>query len=246
MERHPRADLVAVTVCSAAAALTVWLVPDLTIVRIALALALVLVLPGYALTAAVFPSRSLGLTERLLLMVALSLIAAILGSLVLDGVGIALDARSWVTLLASVTIAAAVAAMFRAGGIEPRSRTISWIRPSMVQIAALTVAALVLVGAIALARTPLRAKHVAGYTAFWLVRSGGDLALGVRSGEQNAATYRVEVRFRDHGTKQWSFRLTPGTTWRLRLRPPGQGLVVANLYRGSSPLVYRRTVLHPA
>ena len=68
MERHPQADLVAVTVCAAAAALTVWLLPDLTIVRIALALALVLVLPGYALTAAVFPSRSLGLTERLLLM----------------------------------------------------------------------------------------------------------------------------------------------------------------------------------
>jgi uncharacterized membrane protein len=245
MAPHMRGDLAAATAAAAAAVVAVWSIPDhLVVLRAVLAVALVLVLPGYALTAALFPTRSLGLPERLLLAVALSVSIAIVGGLVLNGVAIRLHERSWVTLLASVTTAAALVATFRSRDAAPRSQPREWARPSAYQLAAFAVALLLLGGATALGRAPLRAKHVAGYTALWLVQSDGDLALGVRSGEQGATSYRVEMRVHDLVTRRWSFRLTPGKTWQLRVRRPGQGPVVASLYRGHGSQVYRRVELH--
>src|SRR5437899_947045 len=65
----------------------------------ALTLPLVLVLPGYALTSALFPRQVLGVPERVVFSLALSLVIVILGGLVLNFTAFGLHASSWSVLL---------------------------------------------------------------------------------------------------------------------------------------------------
>lgn len=84
-------------------------------VRVTAGLALVLVLPGYALTAALLPRRSLRRPELALCVLGLSLAAAALGGLLLNFAG-HLSRPAWDTLLTSVTLACCAAAGLRRGG----------------------------------------------------------------------------------------------------------------------------------
>jgi hypothetical protein len=72
-------------------------------VRVSAGLLLVLVLPGYALTAALLPRRSLGRPELALCVLGLSLAVAALGGLLLNFAG-HLSRPSWDSLLSVVTV----------------------------------------------------------------------------------------------------------------------------------------------
>ena len=78
-----------------------------------LALLFVLALPGYAITAAIFPWKILTGLERLLFTVGLSLTATILCGLVLNLTPWGLQTTSWTVLLSIVTLVASLAAMQR-------------------------------------------------------------------------------------------------------------------------------------
>src|SRR5690348_6500277 len=69
-----------------------------------LAWPLVLVLPGYMLTAALYHKRSLDASHRLLLTLGLSLAIDILSGLILNVLPAGLQATSWVTLLGLLTV----------------------------------------------------------------------------------------------------------------------------------------------
>ncbi len=79
-------------------------------------LPLLLVLPGYALTCAMFLPGEIGRDLRLVLSVAFSVGVAAVGGLVVQLV-IRLDRPVWVTLLALVTVVAALAALRRRDGM---------------------------------------------------------------------------------------------------------------------------------
>ena len=81
--------------------------------RVVGGLLLTLVLPGAALTRAMFPQRHLSGVERLVLALALSLATVALGGLGLYAAGIRLAQPSWVALTAGVTVLAAVVGQFR-------------------------------------------------------------------------------------------------------------------------------------
>jgi len=81
--------------------------------RIALAVALVLVLPGYAITMAVFAARPLDHATTILFSIGLSLTAAILGGLVLNWTPEGLQASSWTILLITMTLGAGAVALAR-------------------------------------------------------------------------------------------------------------------------------------
>src|SRR5438105_797407 len=85
----------------------IWaLLPSrIPIVGIVLALPLVFILPGYALTEVLFRKRSLGAPERLLFSIGLSLAIAILSGLILNLLPGGLQAISWALWLGLFTVA---------------------------------------------------------------------------------------------------------------------------------------------
>jgi Protein of unknown function (DUF1616) len=82
-------------------------------VNIVFGVLLALVLPGYALSAAVFRMRSVRTAERAALTLGISLSVAVLGGLVLDALPSGLETQTWLFLLGGVTVIASVVALWR-------------------------------------------------------------------------------------------------------------------------------------
>jgi uncharacterized membrane protein len=251
---HRNADLVATVVVATISALVVVLVPDVLPLRIVLALPLLLALPGYSLTAALFPDQGIDWPRRLLLSIALSLSLDVIIALVLNQMPFGLRSASWAAALLLVTWACsgiAVARRRREGTIAAVAR-VPRLRPR--DAALFLVAACVLGGAVAFARTPLSAKKVQGYTALWLLPgSRGETAtvrVGVTSGELHPMSYRLVVRVGSRAAYQQRLKLQPGGKWEtsVRIRPAAarRAPIEARLYRGDSPQsIYRVARLWP-
>src|SRR5690242_5859529 len=82
-------------------------------VNVVFGVLLALVLPGYALSAAVFRMRSVRAAERAALTLGISLSVAVLGGLVLDALPSGLETQTWLFLLGGVTVTASVIALWR-------------------------------------------------------------------------------------------------------------------------------------
>lgn len=246
-----------------AAALLAAEIASPTVVRVSSAILLLLVLPGLALTRVLFPERRLGAPETVLLSVALSIALAVVGALVLHATPFDLTRGSWAVLLAGVTVLAALVAQVRAQRdlrldtsfervtkrrdpipAAPRIR-----RQWLINGALLGLALGVGISAISLARTPLPAKGIEGYTALWLLP--GDTGrrtfeVGVQSSELETTRYRLVVRVAGTRVPPYRFELGTGGRWKARLRVERgfSGTVRALLYRASAPdKVYRRVRL---
>jgi len=99
-------------------------------VRVTAGLLLVLVLPGYALTAALLPRRSLGRPELALCALGLSLAVAALGGLLLNVAG-HLSRPAWDILLTAVTIACCAIAGRRRTGDDTSGQVPGAVRPAL-------------------------------------------------------------------------------------------------------------------
>lgn len=213
-----------------------------TAMRTILALPLVLFLPGFALTSAIFRRRAPALVERIALALGLSLATAALTSLLLYVASFGLTLRSWVAALAVVTAGATLAAAARpapestfppgAGLLGVRSR------PEALPILIGVAAAGLVAAAVVLARTPLSSPSAPGYTALWLTRDSGSRALivGVRSEEHRRTRYVLQLRLGGRITRR-QLTLTPGHTWQRRLPPSAKA--AAWLYRVGRHGIYR-------
>src|SRR5258706_7550272 len=96
---HRSMDLLAVVATTIVAAVLVLLVPpDVVLIRI-LTLPLVLLLPGYALVSALFPDHSLGVAERLVFSLGLSLADVIFGGASLNLTPVCFRASMWAATL---------------------------------------------------------------------------------------------------------------------------------------------------
>lgn len=182
----------AVVGATAAAATAVALIgPE--VVRVPFAVALLLVLPGYFATLALFPRGKLDSAWRVLLVLALSIAAAIICALVLH-LAAALYAATWAVVLVLVAAALAVVARYRSTSL-PRPPVLARRRLRRRDAVLIGLAIALLAVALGISRTPLRAEHVQGYTALWITRVGGGDAVRVslRSGELRALSYRIVV-----------------------------------------------------
>ena len=249
-------DLWAIVAVAGAGLALQWLavVPGL---RAAGGLALAVVCPGLALTAALFPGRLLAWPERVLFSLGLSLAAAILGAVLLNGTIWGLTTGVWAALFAGVTLAASLVAAWRRGAqpaqaeADPGARWpgpgLGW-RPALL----LGLAAILSVTALTLARTPPPAIDVLGYTLLWATPAGDASApginVGISSSELTTTHYRLTVTFDSRRFLDMpDITLDPGGKWeRLIAVPAGQpgGLAEAVLYRLDAPtVVYRRVTL---
>src|SRR5258708_6038085 len=117
-------DLI-VTVTIAATNVIWALLPNRTpVIGIILALPLVFVLPGYALTEALFHKRSLDASRRLLFSLGLSLEIAVVSGLILNLLPVGLQAVSWAALLGLLTVVfSLLAAYLRRGTLVNVTQT---------------------------------------------------------------------------------------------------------------------------
>jgi hypothetical protein len=215
---------------------------------------LMLFLPGYALRAALFPKRMLDSAEQLLISLASSVIVTILTGMTIYLIGWAMDASTWVTSLAVITLATCAVAFLRR-----RSPTEEAVAPSALRLkwgqAVLVLLAVVLaLGALDLASTPLNnPANIQGYTVLWVQpvvkNSPQYVHLGVISNQFTAADYRLQVMLNKKVVYVWpDIRLAPGQRWDAMYTVPasttGSSQVSAYLYKLDQPQsVYREVSL---
>jgi uncharacterized membrane protein len=206
-------------------------------------LPLVFVLPGYALSAALFPPGTIGRDLRLVLTVVLSLAAIALGGLLLHLVAV-IERGTFVGMLAAVTlVATAVALNGRQGTWSDRSPRPRWPHPpigvTLALAAAIGLAGVAIAIASAGAHRQIDEVH---FTSLWLVPQGGTrlppdeppVLVGIANQEGKAVEYRLAVRQEGTEIGTWRVRLGDGREWETtipveHLRPTGT--LVATLHR---------------
>jgi len=242
-------DLKWVCVAAVAAALVACLVPW-DVVRLLAALPLAVFLPGYAITVAAFGSKRLDPQRLAMLILLCGLSLLCLGGIVLNFLPGGLRTVTWALLLVLVVLAAARAAALRR--LKPPARPSGWTRPRLrgADIACVVLAAVLLVGTLVFAYTPLPAGKAVGYSALWMLPSkdAADPALevGVISAEHGRQHYRLEARIGENGKpKRYHLMLDPGEEQVIEVpldAPAGKkSHVVVSLYDSDRPhQLYRR------
>ncbi len=243
-------DLLLVSLIASLAALSAWLGLTWPPVQAVFGLCLVLFAPGYALTAAFFPPRTLGFAERLLFTVALSLISTMLGSLALYWLQVPLRPVTWALLLAAITYYGSLLAWLRRRFIQSAAPALNLSLP---QAGILGLAGLAVVAAVSLARVPSGTTGLEGYTVLWILPTNvvdpPGVRIGITSMEFTPARYRLLVTVDGRPMREWdAISLGPGEKWEavvpLSAQTAGPGKIEATLYRLDNPnVVYRQVSL---
>jgi Protein of unknown function (DUF1616) len=108
-----RSTLVAAITAAIAVTTTALVLLSVPVLSVVAGLALAFVLPGYALTLALFTGRQLARLERIVLTPALSLAVLVIGGLLLYVARIQLTMPAWALLAGGVTVAAAAVTYVR-------------------------------------------------------------------------------------------------------------------------------------
>lgn len=219
--------------------------------RAPLLLPLVLFLPGYAVAANLFAPKTIGLTERGVYAVALSIAITAVGGLVIQ-LALGLGREVWAIFLAGVTLYASLRILVD-GQVDPLSlpSSISWA--VLVAVLVFVLAGAIAAFAVITAGDGLRdAQAKIHFTDFWLLpdgRSGvetDNLLVGLRSHEGQTSRYTLELSRGTEVLSQQELQLRAGEKWEksFSVSPaPGGIPVVAVLDRDGAP--YRRLDLVP-
>lgn len=222
---------------------------EYTVLRTLFALPLVLVLPGYLCTAAAFPRGGLGVVERLLLSLGMSLVLAVLGGLLLHLTPWGLGVLNWVVYFVTVILLAGGVTWWRRRSMPAAVTARRFITISLRQGLLLCTLVLILASAVAVARIGAEEQRVAHFTQFWLLPGGQDevdqIHLGITNEELQPVRYRVEVSVTGIVVQEWSLiALDQGQRWQTTVTLPmprdDSESVTALLYRLDAPdVVYR-------
>lgn len=250
MFRRPN-DLIVVIVAAVLCAILTQVAAAVPLLRLLGALPLVLFLPGYAITIACFPTRSLGVPEQILLSLGISFSVAALSGLVLYWLHLGLWSGTWAIVLSLIVVCATAVAWKRRKRSHSATASLPKIHLNVSFRDSLLLGLAVLVTAVAvgLARMPTPPSGVSGYTLLWMIPAGdgntNDYRLGVNSLEFSATTYRLQVTVDGQTAYDWpDLRLAPGGSWETPIALPsdraGVVPVEAMLYRLDNPdVVYR-------
>jgi hypothetical protein len=217
-------------------------------------LPLVLILPGYALAAALLLPGTINRDYRVVLVVAFSVGASALGG-VLVQVVFRLDRPVWAALLFSITALASAVALIRRDGLPADHHLVSFRPP---RVGALSATAILAAAAIAGwgiaiatggAHRQLENSHL---SSLWVVPQQGGAAtsadapvsIGVSNQEGRDASYLLRVKKDGVTLRDWRIHLVPDQQWQAGLAAPtvsGQGPLLVELYRGGE--LYRHASL---
>ena len=218
---------------------------------------LVLVLPGWSLTEAIFARQVISRPERLLFTLMSNLGIVSMGTVLLNQLPWGLQTMLWLAVTVSVTLVSAVVALLlqltNVNASQPVAHPGRWGRMSFVQGAALSIALAVACYAVITARTPVSADGYVGYTMLWMVpRQTGEaqrIELGISSQEFDRTQYGLRLLIDEEVAQAWpAIELAPNERWAASLAVPATALngqiLKAELYRLDAPdLVYRNVAL---
>lgn len=237
-------------------ALGFWLMTSVAVVPIGLGLLVALLLPGYALTEALFSRQQLGWAERLLFVLSASVIVAVLGALFLDQLGWTLQRNRWLTLFLSVSGAGGVGAWLIRRPAPPTTWAPKGLGFTFKQLLLIGLAVVITGLAFSTARTVTPMQSFQGYTMLWLVPTAENngtqrLQLGVDSKELAPTQYKLQLKVNDQLAQEWpQLNLMSNQQWLASVEVPvastAQGTIEALLYRLDAPAtVYRHVLLRP-
>jgi hypothetical protein len=241
--------------------------------QLLLGLPLVLILPGYALTAALFPKRMPAWADCLVFTLGLSMGSTILSGFVLNWLpwGVRPDARA--VMLAFITLGGsmiafagryltALALPLHASATDsvaeeqdsapaalPHGAAIGQNLGSLLLFG---LALMIIVGAVVLARNEARQHPPADVIQLWMLPAEptepDSVRLGVNSFGAAAGTFRLQLQRDGYILREWvPLVITPGEQWAetvtLRGRQPGDGPIEARLYHQDEPRVVYRKVI---
>lgn len=220
----------------------------LTALSLLFAAPLLLIAPGYAITAATFARRAPGRAQFALLSLALSLTTLVLGGFVLNYMPGGLQAIPWAVLVLLVVFGCCRSAALRRAPAKASKRKPPQLRIRRRDAVLLLGGAALAAVALGLAVTTLPAKNARGFTELWVTPKAvaRSAEIGVGSEEQHAASYVLRVKLGGVARPLVrKFRLKPGETRTLNLAAPplarGAVPVTARLYLRNRPgAVYRR------
>jgi uncharacterized membrane protein len=223
-----------------------------TVLRVILAALFVFALPGYVLTAALFPNQEISRLERLLYSVGLSLAVTIIGGLALNFTPWGLRLSAWGVLLPLVTLIGSLAALLRRRKAPASKPAAVHFRLTLHQGLMFGLAGLVGVAAIGLARLPSLPFDSQGYTSLWMLQGqqsqSNTLVIGIHSQEFAPTQYRLVVTLDGKPFLDWrDIQLDPGQQWQRTVpMPTDPGPMEAILYREDNPnTVYRYVTFSP-
>jgi uncharacterized membrane protein len=225
--------------------LPVWLAP--------LGIAMALVLPGYALMAALLPP--LDRPTILLLSLGLSLSVDIVGALVLNMTPWGLGPATWAAWLGGITLTGVLVAL-RRRRVQPTARLeisqlLRLFQPRDVVLFGL--AALLLVGSILMIKSNVQNTNVP-FTQFWAMAvpssESNTIQIGVRNQEKKGETYSISIESEGKLIREWqNVTLSPDEVWtqQIALLDRPENPVRVLLYRSAAPeQIYRAVTVDPA
>ncbi len=211
----------------------------------ALAAALVLWAPGYALSSLLLP-RAIGEVTRAVIAVALSAALTIVSAVPLEAAGVRLGSASFLATSCAVTWVTAGLALVRASRQldEDHAELPQW-RPPVGASATVFVIGLVLAGSLAIARIPPEPSGVRGSTMLAAARAQPQtIRSQVVSDELVTMSYRLEMTTTAQSFVLARFTLRPGATWKRTIAVPAdQDRAELVLYRAEDLVPYRSVVI---
>lgn len=235
-------DLAAACIWATATAAAVAVGVDGTPIRVLLGLPMAVLIPGHVLLRAI-GIRTHSLLEHFVYVVGTSLVAGIVGGFVLNAVG-ALTPAGWATWFLLFVATASLVAVRRGGaaGLPPWPRPVGFQRGHAV---AFVLAALLAIGAYALAVRDEAKQQQFEYTELWMLPAeSGGLGLGVRCSEAQPQRFDLEITL-DGGSFAVfrSLAMAPGDVWTREIPVPMLATpqkAEARLYRVEDHRLYRR------
>jgi uncharacterized membrane protein len=221
-------------------------------VRVLFAITLVTILPGYALTAAIFTNTPLGTPEKFAFSCGFSLGTVSLGGVLLNYTHWGLQPASWVILLGGISLISSVIAIVRMqdeGKIDLRVGQMPF-RPG--QIVIMAVVAVALGGVYLFARAGAENQSLPPTTRVWILwvdDSHTEVMLGIQNQERVPVQYQLNLNTLQGKIDEWnSIVLEPGAIWEVRYKIPANvaesDFIKATLYRANAPgKVYRQVYL---
>ena len=220
-----------------------------SIVRAVLGLPLALALPGFAVTAALFPRPTLAPAERTTLTLGASVALVALVGLILNWTPAGLRPVTWAVALSALTLVALALAFLRRGPHAGEVRRVFTARVAGRHWLLFGGAAAILAGAILVDRAGALQPPGPGFTELWMLPAGqaGEVRLGMTNMEHARVGYRLVLETGNRVLDVWSpIQLDPGASWEgIALLPSAPGARLdAVLFRADAPTVpYRHVVL---
>jgi uncharacterized membrane protein len=216
---------------------------DISPVGVLFAIGLVTILPGYAITTAIFINMPLGIMEKIAFSFGFSLGMTSLGGLILNYFPWGIQSSSWVILLGGISILASGLALVRMKYTEEVDVRVVHVPLRADQILLMLLAVAIMVGAYVYARVGARENSLPSPTRMWMLWDGDsrtEVVLGIENQDSAPATYRLVLSTLQGQIHEWTeITLAPGTVWEVRYEVPSSiaesDFIKAVLYMSNAP-----------